>query len=202
LGSLTGLLPGWHWTYAFVFGYGLVAACLYGLRRGLIKKQTAHWKAEAGGDEFSCTVKARFGVAGAILLGLALICMFIGADQDGLLAGKVFDDASIFLLTASLIEMQIYPWSAAVFEIGTDLHPRLYNASQKKLTGDWAGQPTILVISLDHIRIQGKRLPKLEGLPPTDQHLDLYRFYLGDHAFEQLLAFVEKKAHVHLPLEG
>jgi len=200
LGNLTGLLAGWHWTYALVLLYGLVAGCLYLVRRKLIHQQ-AIWRQPLGEDEeFHCGVKARFGHVGAILLGLAFICLFIGADQDGFLPGKVFDDTGILLLTASFIEMAIYPWSPAALEIGSDLRPHCYNASRKRLTGDWASQPTIQVISLDHIRVQGTRMPRRTGAPPEDQRLDLYRFDLGDRTFEQLMGFIERKAHVHLPV--
>jgi hypothetical protein len=200
LGDLTGLLPGGHWTYALVLLYGVVAVVLFLVRRRLINQQSGWRTPSPTDDEFRCGIRARFGVAGSILLGLALICMFIGADQDNQLTGKIMDDASFFLLTTGFIEMAIYPWSPATLEIGSDLRPYLYNASRRRITGEWAGQPVIQVLTLDHIRVQGKRISRKDGSQPEEQHLDLYRNHLGDRAFEQLMVFIERNAHVHLPV--
>jgi hypothetical protein len=198
---MTGATASWHWTYALVILYGLIAMLLFFYRRWLLKSRSACVPPTAGKSAFHSQVKARFGQPAVLLLALTLIFIFIGADQAGAPLGPIFDGAGLVLLTVCCVEMRIYPWSPAWITIGADLHPVLSNAFCKPLTADWAASPTFGVVSLDHVAVTGPRLSRQPGSPPAVQRLDIYRFDLGDKAFEQLLVFLKQTAHVQFAVK-
>lgn len=198
---MTSATTSWHWTYALVILYALIALALFFVRRWLVASRSGCVPPTAGETAFHSQVKARFGQPAVLLLALTLIFIFIGADQAGAPLGPFFDGASLLLLTLCFAEMRIYPWSPAWLIIGADLHPVLSNAFCKPLTADWAGLPTFGVASLDHVTITGSRLSLQTGRPPAVQRLDIYRFDLGENAFEQLLVFLKQQAQVDLTLK-
>lgn len=197
---MTNSISGWHWTYALVILYTLAGLVLFLVRQWLLGQRSS-WLASpaSDGSVFRCRLKARFGLTAAFLFGLSFIFLYLGADQEGHFVGKLLDDAGVLILTISFLEMRIYPWSPALLEIDRDLQPVFFNATQASLHKGWSAAPEILVLSLDHVRFKGGQRPNRAGQPPSSQQLDLYRFEMGEQAFEELLRFLEIRARVHLP---
>ncbi len=198
--KLITTIPGWHWTFALVILYGLAGLVLFLVRQRLLSRRSG-WLAQTAhdGSVFRCRLKARFGLAAAFLLGLSLITIYLGADQDGHFQGQLLDDAGVLILTISFLEMRIYPWSPSLLEIDGSLHPVALNAYQTRLQVEWITAPEVQVLSLDHVRFKGSVRPKRADRLSSGQTLDLYRYHLGDKSFEALLSFLELKARVHLP---